>query len=832
VITIKETAIFSENDWNRGVFSGLATKDAKIYNRKKEINDREFINPIYNSWQTTIEDKYTDLVDVIDYPFPSIKIDKSSNQSLESSNSLEKIGESITSLYQDEDLTTKIGVTDLDIDFTWDVYDTIYKDKAELVLNHDSDDAVKIVFNSDSEIKLIKGDTVKEIVDSSDDSIGDIQSYISNYMDNWIIKVRLINGTLAIKLDASGYESIWYKFSFTDTEIENLKLVQYSENKNNRVINAKFAINNIYADGFGLGEYTSQVIDSLENNTVWNDLTIDGTFPKNKLVDDDLITELGLTEDTNNVKLKLYVDNERETALTKASNDNCDKEINVTTSEGQIIQSKTISTKGETVTGRYLVVKAYFANTSFYQNEINYLRFRYDYADVVEDTSYNEVDEANVAKTIDSTGGVIDLSVDNFSARLFVTNGALEEPTEITITRLAGDDERVVDDFIGFEFQPSGLIFNKPCLLEIDYDGYEFGDYQDEEGLTITYLNESNGYLEGLETELFEDSTTAVSYINHFSIYGITASNNLYSLRTKEMTSRLPGWMKLQDKNSNFHKFMNYAAARPLDKAEEDIEYVEQNRFIRTADTDMKHASFKTKLSEFTDGSDNLFSLTTISDIEEDTETKLDIKVEGKEIIPTCKNTLFFDSPDRDEYCYLDIESNMIHFEQLYEDKDIIITVTQESSGDYNNIYRLQSQLVYHHIWNVFDEFGLIVNLERLPKENNEDYKERILDVYRSPGNATKQGLINSISRELGLDKDQIEINALSDDDYKETLFLPDGTPKFKLKKMINRIQEYFNIFWDDCKWDVGYWDAIEGDGSGYSTLPSKVDYHGIEKTN
>ena len=55
------------------------------------------------------------------------------------------------------------------------------------------------------------------------------------------------------------------------------------------------------------------------------------------------------------------------------------------------------------------------------------------------------------------------------------------------------------------------------------------------------------------------------------------------------------------------------------------------------------------------------------------------------------------------------------------------------------------------NIYNQFDEFGLLTSLPRLPQEDNATYKHRLLDVYINRANSTYVGLINGITRELGL---------------------------------------------------------------------------------
>jgi hypothetical protein len=57
-----------------------------------------------------------------------------------------------------------------------------------------------------------------------------------------------------------------------------------------------------------------------------------------------------------------------------------------------------------------------------------------------------------------------------------------------------------------------------------------------------------------------------------------------------------------------------------------------------------------------------------------------------------------------------------------------------------------------HQVFNEFDRFGLLLGLSRIEGEKNSEYKQRLLDVLVHPANATHQGLIYGITRELGLE--------------------------------------------------------------------------------
>lgn len=54
-------------------------------------------------------------------------------------------------------------------------------------------------------------------------------------------------------------------------------------------------------------------------------------------------------------------------------------------------------------------------------------------------------------------------------------------------------------------------------------------------------------------------------------------------------------------------------------------------------------------------------------------------------------------------------------------------------------------------VYNEFDEISSLVGLSRLPEEKAVDYKRRVLDTYVDRANSTYRGLINGITRELGL---------------------------------------------------------------------------------
>jgi hypothetical protein len=82
------------------------------------------------------------------------------------------------------------------------------------------------------------------------------------------------------------------------------------------------------------------------------------------------------------------------------------------------------------------------------------------------------------------------------------------------------------------------------------------------------------------------------------------------------------------------------------------------------------------------------------------------------------------------------------------------------------NKITIEAEPVTHNVTGPLDYIGQLVDLSRLDGEKYKNYKHRVLDVYVNRANATYRGLINGITRELGLlpfDALTIDIKAGSD---------------------------------------------------------------------
>ncbi|WP_422661726.1 hypothetical protein ACK8P5_25570 (plasmid) [Paenibacillus sp. EC2-1] len=193
-----------------------------------------------------------------------------------------------------------------------------------------------------------------------------------------------------------------------------------------------------------------------------------------------------------------------------------------------------------------------------------------------------------------------------------------------------------------------------------------------------------------------------------------------------------------------------------------------------------------------------------------------------------------------------------------------------------------------HHVWNFFDEFGLLLDTPRLYGERNVEYKERLLDVFRHPANSTFQGLQNHLARELGLYKDvrwydggidlvlansNIVVNSLSvdgkewprdkmwidrsqrwvlkgdpayegqtrivkfvsglemhtfhnrrDTAFQAELYSIDRVGTPMLQYYVDLITNQVPVMWDQFIWNESFWDIADKEMSGYGYIPSFHD--------
>ena len=140
------------------------------------------------------------------------------------------------------------------------------------------------------------------------------------------------------------------------------------------------------------------------------------------------------------------------------------------------------------------------------------------------------------------------------------------------------------------------------------------------------------------------------------------------------------------------------------------------------------------------------------------------------------------------------------------------------------------------NIFNNFDEFGARVGLQRLYKETNLRYKQRILDVSKNIPGIHSDGLKRTLRRELdiwkayGVDVDSDSTQAfpfiyeISDLEKTTPYFSPSGKPEKMFKDLVEDLNNRYPSNIGYVKWGEGTWDYSGLDGEGISRIPAIYD--------
>jgi hypothetical protein len=363
-----------------------------------------------------------------------------------------------------------------------------------------------------------------------------------------------------------------------------------------------------------------------------------------------------------------------------------------------------------------------------------------------------------------------------------------------------------------------------------------------------------------LDTSLNEDEKTLTAIGNATGIYGVFLNDYWYSDITQRIADEYPLWTWIkQSKESNGQRFFNWFAMT-LETMEDEFDEIKKQKFIDLLDPHMLDWVWVYDLPDvrvtddlgFYNGDDPITILDSLRDF-------FFNKVDGGGIIDYDNRRMY----TRKEYSAF--------------------------RGEIRNIDRRSSftaTALPHQIWNAFDEFGLLTGTKRLYREKNADYRERIKDVFRYPGNSSDQGLTYAIARELNLirrvtwqddnknlylkgqgvephtirvdgqplqpldyivdefghvmlqaqrsgqprtvsyikDVEKHELYQKSDEQLYRIMFQDDGQASETLKRWVNYINTVAPIMWGRFNWDEGYWDTISKDLTGLGYLPNIWD--------
>lgn len=282
------------------------------------------------------------------------------------------------------------------------------------------------------------------------------------------------------------------------------------------------------------------------------------------------------------------------------------------------------------------------------------------------------------------------------------------------------------------------------------------------------------------------------------------------SRTTQQMQDMLPRWMTMAtDPTSTGAQFLNVFGLE-FDDIDHYLQETLTNQFIGKANLAMIDITYKVPLT--------LDRVVDFDDLDHVVATKNGETVEVP--IQTYLHQFYAAAPD-EHVAILDREEGVMHLRpaSTWIDADHEIPYDRvDINGTPHYHYDV------HHIWNPLDEFGLLLGVYRQRYERNPAFQERILDVFRNPANATDGGLLNGISRDLGLAPSDIHIDALNDPAFFHSLLHADGTPTQELVGYMKQANDVLGFRWDDMSWGDAYWHFIEEEGLGFSYLPHVWD--------
>lgn len=279
------------------------------------------------------------------------------------------------------------------------------------------------------------------------------------------------------------------------------------------------------------------------------------------------------------------------------------------------------------------------------------------------------------------------------------------------------------------------------------------------------------------------------------------------SLFTQQMQAMLPQWMKMaKDPTSVGAQFLNVFGVE-FEAIRGYLDQLTNNQFIGTADIGQIDITYKVPL--VLSYSDGPLTITSISGLTADA-VGYTIK-----IVPTLRE--FYSATGDENVAIVDIDSALVYVRPTNE---LINANKMQPFQSVTINGTIHYDMLLHHVWNAFDEFGLLLGIQRLYSERNEDFKQRILDVFANPGNSTKDGILNALARELSISRDDISINELSSPAFKDSLLNDDGSASPRLVSYAQRINSTLGFTWDNMSWDDAYWRSIEEANLGLDYLP------------
>lgn len=215
--------------------------------------------------------------------------------------------------------------------------------------------------------------------------------------------------------------------------------------------------------------------------------------------------------------------------------------------------------------------------------------------------------------------------------------------------------------------------------------------------------------------------------ITQSGVFGVFINHYWYSSFTQRMADEYPFWTKIRNnKESNGQLFLNYFGIE-LEVVYDYLLWIKDQKYIQTVDVTVLDWVYMYQLPDIMLNDTLQF-------------------MQGDKEIPVLETLQEFFYNERNQGGIVDYQDKRFYTTKAYG--PLKLNITRDDVTTAHDVTPMD-----YHIWGALDEFGLMLGVERLHLEKNEEYRERILDVFRYPAGTHDIGLTNGIARELQLIK-------------------------------------------------------------------------------
>lgn len=285
---------------------------------------------------------------------------------------------------------------------------------------------------------------------------------------------------------------------------------------------------------------------------------------------------------------------------------------------------------------------------------------------------------------------------------------------------------------------------------------------------------------------------------------------------TRGVLDKLPEWMAMREidnipatpslgvPSSVGGSFINAVGGQWLEDIAGDLTYLDLQKWIDTADLNQLAWVYKkTGVDQFV----------------------WKVEGDGVELSRAFDLEEFYEAEETESIFYWDETNQVIYVRQDYT----LLSINEVEAAT-------PSGLDPHHIWNWFDDLGLLVDLERLHLESNFTYQLRILDVHRNKPGVGLDNFKLALRRELniwsvygstpnstylGATPEVLEISDIERDPIYIT---PEGLPTERFTRLVAQLANDYPTTWGFFYWDNAFWDLGGPQHEGYSVLPNRFD--------